>query len=134
MSVVFCILPHSNIDVFWVDNLRSHRKSTRFPCANHVVRGLEFLQLSGSLLIVWLLFRCLQHWRECRELLFGGAVATPLSSPWVPWLVLVQWQVWLPAGVAGRRAGKNCTWVFGRIGRQVARIAMSRTTGLHDEI
>ena len=79
-------------------------------------------------------FRCLQHWRECRELLFVGAVATPLSSPWVPWLVLVQWQVWLPAGVAGRRAGKNCTWVFGRIGRQVARIAMSRTTGLHDEI
>lgn len=65
---------------------------------------------------------------QCRELLFGGAVATPLSSPWVPWLVLVQWQVWLPAGVAGRRAGKNCTWVFGRILRQVARIAMSRTT------
>ena len=60
---------------FWVNNLRSHRKSTRFPCANHVVRGLQFLQLSGSLLIVSLLFRCLQHWLELWPLPW----AVPLS-------------------------------------------------------
>ena len=60
---------------FWVDNLRSHSKSTRFPCANHVVRGLQFLQLSGSLLIVWLFFSMPST--------LTGAVATALSSAFV---------------------------------------------------